>query len=402
VTAPAATAALPQRLGRYEILSLLGRGAMGSVYKARDPVLDREVALKTVGGLLMEAAEHREEYLQRFQREAQAAAKLSHPNIVAVHDLGVDEPSGTPFIVMEYVPGVSLATLLRENPTLPVAQAVEIADQVAAALEEAHRHGIVHRDVKPGNVFVDPRGRVKVGDFGIARIEGSDLTQTGVGLGTPGYLAPEVVRGERADPRADVFALGALAYALLAGRKPFLGVTPQTLTAEVLEREPEEPHAVRPEVPPAASAAVMHALAKSRDERTPSVQTFRHELTGGAPTERVATAPAAPAVGGTMTVVSAPPAPARRRAVWLAGAGLIGAGLLGLWLASRGDGTADARPTPPAASVAPARARPVATAAPSSEPAAPAARPVPPGHQQRDARPGKGHGRGHDKPKKRD
>jgi eukaryotic-like serine/threonine-protein kinase len=401
VTPPAATAALPQRLGRYEVLSLLGRGAMGSVYKARDPVLDREVALKTVGGLLMEAAEHRDEYLERFQREARAAARLSHPNIVAVHDLGVDEATGTPFIVMEYVPGVSLAALLREHATLPVAQAVEIADQVAAALEEAHRHGIVHRDVKPGNVFVDPRGRVKVGDFGIARIEGSDLTQTGVGLGTPGYLAPEVVRGGRADARADVFALGALTYALLAGRKPFLGVTPQTLTAEVLESDPQPPHVVRPEVPAAASAAVMHALSKAPEERTATVETFRHELTGGEPTQRVATAEvtaATPAAPATMTVVTAPPAPPRRRAPWLFAAGMIAAALIGLWMASRGEGPAETRPSAPARAATPPPPRPVASAAP---PAAPA-RAVPPGHQPRDGKPGKGHGRGHDKGRKRD
>jgi eukaryotic-like serine/threonine-protein kinase len=215
VTTGGAAAVLPERLGRYEVRALLGRGAMGSVYKALDPALDREVAVKTLGGFLLEAPEHREEYLERFQREARAAARLSHPNIVAVYDVGVDEATGSPFIVMEYVPGVTLATLLRENPALPVGQAVEIADQVAAALEEAHRHGIVHRDVKPGNVFLDARGRVKVGDFGIARMDGSDLTQAGVLLGTPGYLAPEVVRGAPADARADVFALGALTYALL-------------------------------------------------------------------------------------------------------------------------------------------------------------------------------------------
>ena len=332
---------------------------MGAVYKARDPSLDR---------------------------------------LVAVHDLGVDERGGTPFIVMEYVPGVSLATLLRENPVLPVAQAVEIADQVAAALEEAHRHGIVHRDVKPGNVFVDPRGRVKVGDFGIARMDGSELTQTGVGLGTPGYLAPEVVRGGRADARADVFALGALTYALLAGRKPFLGVTPQTLTAEVLESEPQAPHLVRPEVPLAASTAVMHALSKAAEERTPTVQTFRHELAGGEPTLRVATAAARAETPPTMTVLSAPPAaPSRRRTAWLAAAGLIAAALAGLWIASRDQPPAESRPSPPPPTVASPHPRPVASAAP---PAAPPARAIPPGH--RADKPGKGHGRGRDKGKKDD
>jgi serine/threonine-protein kinase len=294
------------------------------------------------------------------------------------------------------VPGVSLATLLRENPALPVEQACEMADQVAAALAEAHRHGIVHRDVKPGNVFVDTRGGVKVGDFGIARILGSELTQTGVGLGTPGYLAPEVIRGERADARADVFALGALTYALLAGRKPFQGVTPQTLTAEVLETEPQAPHVVRPEVPAAASAAVMRALSKSPEERTDSAETFRQELKGGEPTQRVATAAGPPP---TMTVVAPGPPPARRRAAVLAAAALVAVVLAAWWIASRGAG--DARPSPaapPAALAAPARPRPAttATAAPPTQ------RPArPPGLAGRDNKPGQGHGRGRDKGKKK-
>src|SRR5262245_47478380 len=213
----------PTKLGRYQIEAKLGQGGMGSVFRAKDPVLDRTVAIKTLGGTFGLPSEHRAEFLERFQREARAAGRLSHPNIVGVHDLGVDESSDTPFIVMEYVPGVSLATVLKENPALPVSQALEIVEQVGAALDEAHRHGIVHRDIKPANVFLDDRGRVKVGDFGIARLEDSELTQTGVGLGTPGYIAPEVLRGGRADARSDLFALGVLAYALLAGRKPFPG-----------------------------------------------------------------------------------------------------------------------------------------------------------------------------------
>jgi serine/threonine-protein kinase len=318
---------------------------------------------------------------------------------------------------------VSLATLLRENAELPVAQAVEIADQVAAALEEAHRHGIVHRDVKPGNVFVDPRGRVKVGDFGIARTADSELTQAGVSLGTPGYLAPEVVRGAPADARADVFALGALTYTLLSGRKPFPGVTPQALTASVLENDPEAPHAVRPEVPPAASNAVLRALAKSPAERTPSVEAFRHELTsavaptiaGGVPTERVATAIPAAAVEPTMTVARPAPAPRRRFTLPI----LIGAAavlLAALLLALRGGsgGANDAvGPATPAAAPATPRPRPVATPARAAEPPAP--RPavvIEPRDGGRadgargagDGKPGRGHGRGrgHGKGKKKD
>jgi serine/threonine-protein kinase len=288
------------RLGRYEIAERLGQGGMGSVYRARDPVLDRTVALKTLGGALELPSEHRAEFLERFQREARAAGRLSHPGIVAVHDLGFDEATGTPFIVMEYVPGVSLATVLGENPVLGVPQALDIVEQVAAALEEAHRHGVVHRDVKPANVFLDERGRVRVGDFGVARLADSELTQTGVGLGTPGYIAPEVLRGARADARSDLFALGVLAYALLAGRKAFSGDTRETLAVQILEAQPPAPRAVRPEVPEAASQAVMRALAKRPEERQPSVAEFARELR------------AAASAGATRTIGSVP-APALPR-----------------------------------------------------------------------------------------
>ncbi len=265
------------RLGRYEILRLLGQGGMGAVYKASDPVLDRVVAVKTINPGLV-GGELRDEYLERFRREARAAGRLSHPNIVSVFDLGFDEATATPFIVMEYVPGVSLEAVLTENPILPVDQAVEIVEQVGSALEEAHRHGVIHRDIKPANVFLDDRGRVKVGDFGVARLEGSELTQSGIGIGTPGYTAPEVLRGGVADTRSDVFALGVLAYRALTGERPFDGATREILGIDILEREPSPPKAVRAEIPEPLSAAVMRALAKSPDARTSSARNFLREL----------------------------------------------------------------------------------------------------------------------------
>src|SRR5262245_17419061 len=214
---------------------------MGAVYKARDPAIDRVVAVKTVGRALLAIPEHREEYLERFRREARAAGRLSHPNIVSVFDLGVDEATDTPFIVMEHVPGVSLAVVLRENPRPPLEQALDIVEQGALALEEAHRAGIVHRDIKPGNVLLDTRGRVKVGDFGIARLPDSELTQTGVGMGTPGYVAPEVLKGAAADARADVFSLGVVAYQLVTGRRAFEADTRDSLALQVLQHEPPSP-----------------------------------------------------------------------------------------------------------------------------------------------------------------
>src|SRR6185503_3972885 len=269
---------LPARIGRYEVEALLGQGGMGAVYRARDPELDRTVAVKTVSPILLSSEELRREYLERFRREARAAGRLSHPNIVSVYDLGVD--GDTVFFVMEYVPGVSLETILKENPVLPVAQAASIVEQVASGLDEAHRQGIVHRDVKPANVFIDERGRVKVGDFGIARVEGSELTQAGVGLGTPGYSAPEVLRGGTATARSDVFALGVLAYRLFSGKRPFQGTLPETLSVDILEHDPTPPRVLRPEVPQHVSDAVLHALAKSPEQRTASAADFVRELRG--------------------------------------------------------------------------------------------------------------------------
>jgi serine/threonine protein kinase len=290
---------IPIRLGRYEVLSLLGRGGMGAVYKARDPAIDRVVALKTVGAHLLATAES-DEYRERFRREASAAGRLSHPNIVSVYDLGHDDATGTPFIVMEYVEGTSLSTLLAENPKLPLGQALDITEQVASALAEAHRYGIIHRDIKPANVFVDTRGRVKVGDFGIARLEGSELTQTGVSLGTPGYLAPEVVRGANASTRSDIFALGVLAYQLVTSRRAFAGSTREALAIEVLERVPDPPRTVRPDVPEHVSAAIMKALDKSPSSRTPSAEAFLRELrdTGRILQTRVARSVPPPTRGG--------------------------------------------------------------------------------------------------------
>ena len=372
---------LPARLGRYEVQGLLARGGMGAVYKARDPALDRVVAVKTVQAILL-GTDQRDEFLERFQREARAAGRLAHPHIVSIHDFGLDEATSTPFIVMEYVAGVSLETLLKENPRLPVAQALGIVEEVASALEEAHAHGIVHRDIKPANVFLDERGRVKVGDFGIARLDGSDLTEAGVSLGTPGYTAPEIVRGGVADARSDVFALGALAYRLLTGEKPFRGVTRETIAMDVLQWDPPPPKAVRPDVPAHVSSAVMKALAKAPAERTAGAAAFLREVRGASdvpsppPPARTTAPPSLVRTDSppTATVDAAPlPARGRRRAVTLALLALaIGAGIGAAWMLWN-------RPASPEAVVAPAATRPGAIA-PSggTAPSRPAVRQAPP------------------------
>ena len=382
VPRPRTTMILPEHLGRYEVLGLLGLGGMGAVYKARDPVLDRVVAVKTISPLLLSTV-LQEEYLERFRREARAAGRLSHPNIVLVHDMGLDEAAGTPYIVMEYVAGVTLETVLKENPALPVAQGLELVAQVASALDEAHRHGVVHRDVKPANVFLDGRGRVKVGDFGVARLEGSDLTQAGLGLGTPGYLAPEVVRGGVADARSDVFALGVLAYRVLAGVRPFAGDTREALAVEVFERHPVPPREVRGEVPEHVSAAVMRALEKDPASRTPSAEAFLQDLgVAAAGVERTgATIPVPDPVAApppTQTAVPALPPARGRRAVGLGlVAALIAAALLlGGLLVARGLGRQDAGATP--APVATPAAQPRRPTSPAPRAGRPPTQTVPP------------------------
>lgn len=247
---------------RYELLELLGRGGMGVVYRARDRVLDRVVAVKL---LPLDRAQD-PTAVARFEREALAAAALSHRNIVAVFDFGTDEE--TRFIVMEYLTGQSLAQLVRARGALAVDQAVDAAAQVASALAAAHEAGIVHRDVKPANVMVNAQGHVKVLDFGIARLmTGASLTQTATVIGSAPYLAPELCRGEPADARSDIYALGCVLYELLTGRPPFTGELPAAIVHQQLSSMPRSPVELNPAVPPALAALCLAVLAKDPGER---------------------------------------------------------------------------------------------------------------------------------------
>jgi len=206
-----------QRLGRYQLLGELGRGAMGVVYKGHDPAIERPVALKLLtSGQGLEGSE-RAQHRKRFLREARAAGRLTHPHIVTIYDVGEDQDQA--FLVMEYVEGEPLDRLLRRVGALPLPRVLEIADQIAGALDYAHAHGIVHRDVKPANILVSASGLVKVTDFGIARLADADLTLSQLTPGTPSYMAPEQVAGQPVDGRSDVFALGALLYELLTGAR---------------------------------------------------------------------------------------------------------------------------------------------------------------------------------------
>jgi len=243
--------------GRYRIEGRLGLGGMSTVHLALDTRLERHVAIK----LLAEHLADDPTFVSRFQREALSAAKLVHPNVVQVFDSGLDPATGRHFIVMEYVPGQSLAQLLRERPQLDVAETLDIVVQACHGLDYAHRQGVVHRDVKPGNLLITPDGIVKLADFGIARAtDQSSITQVGSVLGTAAYLAPEQAAGEEAGPQADLYSLGVVTYQCLAGRLPYEA---SSLSELVLKQQREVPpplDRLRGDVEPALAAAVAVAL----------------------------------------------------------------------------------------------------------------------------------------------
>ena len=253
-------------IGRYEITKILGRGAMGVVYKARDPLLDRMVAVKTIVSPQGVGKRVRSAYLERFQREAKAAAKMQHPAIVTIFDVGVDEEWGAPFMVLEYLPGESLADRL-DRVRMPLGRAVSIAQDLASALAFAHRQRIVHRDVKPANVLHAGEQRWKLSDFGIARLPDSELTQVGIFMGTPGYSPPEAIREGRYTPQADVFAWGACLYELLSGRIPYEGPDTRTTNSHVVKGDALPPTHHDRSIPGPLSDVVMRALDPDASKR---------------------------------------------------------------------------------------------------------------------------------------
>jgi serine/threonine-protein kinase len=265
----------PRMLGRYAVTDVLGRGAMGVVYRAHDPALDRDVAIKVVATDLL-GAEEREAYLQRFRHEARAAARCMHRGIVAVYDFS--EADGDPFIVMELVEGLDLGRVIRARGKIPVADAVALMRQVLDALGHAHALGIVHRDVKPANVIVLPDGRVKIADFGVARLGDLAGTQTGVVIGTPKYMAPEQAQGKPVDLRADLFAAAAVFYEMLAGRPPFSGETPAEIMGRIIHGEPSGLGEAEARAYPALLPLFERALAKSAAQRFQSAEEFAGAL----------------------------------------------------------------------------------------------------------------------------
>jgi eukaryotic-like serine/threonine-protein kinase len=273
----------PIYYGRYELLSELGRGTSGVVYKAFDPKLDRLVALKILRPELTSLEESGVGFKQRFHQEAVAAGRLTHPAIVAVHDVG--EAEGRPFMVMEYIEGGTLADLLLGGQPLPLADAVEIVLQVCAALDYAHRHGVVHRDIKPRNILVGP-GVTKVTDFGTARILGASHTLTGTMLGTPAYMSPEMVRGQAADPRSDLFSLGVVLYEAVTGVNPFNAADLAAVLYRIVNSDAPSVRYHHAELPPALDRVLRHALTKEPEARFATATDFAGALRAAATGER--------------------------------------------------------------------------------------------------------------------
>src|SRR5690348_13357285 len=278
--------------GRYELDGVVGRGGMAEVYRARDIRLDRIVAIKTLRADLA-----RDQIFQaRFRREAQSAASLNHPSIVAVYDTGEDMATGVPvpYIVMEYVDGRTVRDLLQEGHRLLPERSLEIIDGVLRALDYSHQAGIVHRDIKPGNVMVTRNGDVKVMDFGIARAMSdaqATMTQTAQVIGTAQYLSPEQARGERVDSRSDLYSTGCLLYELLTGRPPFTGDSPVAIAYQHVRENPVPPSRVDPDVPPWADGIVLKAMAKSPADRYQTAADMRADLQRAASGMPVAAAP---------------------------------------------------------------------------------------------------------------
>jgi len=255
---------LPEKIGRYEVLAIAGRGAMGVVYKARDPLINRIVAIKIVSLSAHLTEEQRKEYSLRFTREAQAAGNLHHPGIVTIFDVGEEE--GLPYMAQEYIEGQSLSQYIKEKQVLPLAQAIEIARQVADTLAYAHREGVVHRDIKPDNILIDKDGRAVITDFGVARLSSSELTRTGEVLGTPHFMSPEQVLGKTVDGRSDLFSLGVVLYVLLTGKRPFSGDTISSICYQIVHEEPQPLPAAKG-LPPEIAEILRKLLAKNPDDR---------------------------------------------------------------------------------------------------------------------------------------
>jgi predicted Ser/Thr protein kinase len=341
---------LPKTIGRYQVLRLLGSGAMGSVVLAEDPRIKRKVAIKLMKLDTVTTDADRHEHLMRFQREAEVSGLLNHPGIVAIYDVGEEEGYG-PFLAMEYVPGKPLDGLMKEGAVLPNKEKLRIAAGLAEALDHAHAKGIVHRDVKPGNAMVGEDGRTKLMDFGIAKREDASLTQTGTFLGTPSYASPEQIREGTVDSRSDIFSFGVLVFELMSGQSPFPGTSINTILYRIVNEPPIE---VQPPVlgmlPEGWRRVFDKVLAKRPEDRHATCTAFvrelldvvvdlskddRRELLGLLKANGDSPIPEIRSTSFDETMVVARPEPRGSGRIWLAAA-VVAALAVGGWFLSRG------------------------------------------------------------------
>jgi len=392
------------KLGKYQIRRTLGKGAMGIVYEGFDPVIERTVAIKTILPSQLNGAEF-VGVMARFKREAQAAGRLNHPGIVAIYDYGeevaqdVGEEDATmmapkaaapqervAYIAMEFIKGRELRDFFEKGERFPMPEVVRIMSEMLDALDHAHSQGVVHRDMKPANLILLENGRVKVADFGIARVEASELTQTGTVLGTPSYMSPEQFMGHPVDGRSDLFSCGVILYQLLTGEKPFTGESTTTIMYKVLREEPVPPSQLNLSLSPALDAVMKKALAKNPAERFQSGREFAQALQAAvaAPNTVPVAAPAAaaaipvihmgplqdpPAPVSKPSAAASAPAPTRSRHV-PAGAWAVGGAALIALAAGAYVVLAPGRGSPPAATVAQTPATPTAATASAAMPVA--------------------------------
>ncbi|MGB6430687.1 MAG: protein kinase [Candidatus Acidiferrales bacterium] len=305
------------KAGRYELLEELGRGAMGIVYRAKDPVIGRDVAVKTIKLVEAGTGLTREELSTRFQTEARAAGLLTHPNIVVIYDAG--EEDGQYYIIMELVEGSSLQSLLDQGQSFPLPRVLRLMEQACSALEFAHQRWVVHRDIKPANLMLTQDDQLKITDFGTAKILQMGATQTATVIGTPSYMSPEQIKGHPVDGRSDIFALGVILYELVTGQKPFPGDNVTTVIYRIVNEEPIPPRQLDASIHPGLAAVIMRALAKDPAERFQSCREMSqalqnyHQVGGGEPTMRLpsqAGFPAVAAPGASLRSQRSTPPPA--------------------------------------------------------------------------------------------
>jgi len=287
--------------GRYKVLKEIGRGSMGVVYQARDPKIERLVAIKSIS-LFGQTGQDSREFRERFFVEAKAAGRLSHPGIVTIYDVGEQAENQTPYIVMEHVAGESMEAMLSRNQgKLPIETALQLVQEIADALDYAHSKGIIHRDIKPSNILITENGHAKIADFGIAKLDLGNVTLTGQAFGTPAYMSPEQLNCDTLDGRSDLFSLGVILYAVLTGHRPFQGNSALTVSFRVVHREPLRASVLDSELPPDFDYVIERAMAKSLEHRYQSGMEMALDLIdlrdGVVPRSKLVGAPAAHGTG---------------------------------------------------------------------------------------------------------